>query len=79
MKAARSMLNSKGFTEQIPRGSEHGSDREFRINIDSDNKIMKKLRQLNITFPTDESEHPLKRMPTPLLFIIMATYAAEHQ
>ncbi|WP_162531976.1 hypothetical protein [Desulfitobacterium hafniense] len=62
------MINPKRFADEFPRGSEHSNDREFRRNIDSNNKVMKKLGQINTTFPTDESEHPLKKNANTLAF-----------
>ena len=60
LEAGRIVVNSKRFADQFAIGSQHGHVRKLGSHINTDDKVMKKLRQIGTSFQNEqiESEHP---------------------
>ena len=59
LEACRIVVNSKRFADQFAIGVQHGYEGKLGSHINTDDKVMKKLRQIDTSFQNEqiESEH----------------------
>ena len=75
LEACRIVVNSKWFADQFAIRVQHGYEGKLGSHINTDDKVMKKLRQIDTSFQNEqiESEHPLHPECQTALHVIRVT------